>query len=132
MELDEKTGLIIIIYIVLLSGNRLISESSMYFINMAILRLLIFATLVLLHITAGDNLDQAKVQCCSQVFLSSNAGLAASAPFSLGIYTLSGERIASNQHPVYVKHSDTGDHYLYYRKKGNIYFICHCYYLILQ
>lgn len=81
---------------------------------------LALAVLVLTQFAAGEDLQQAQVQstCCSQVFLSSTAGLAASAPFSLGIYTISSQRIAGNTHPVYVKHSDTGDHYLYFREKG--------------
>lgn len=81
---------------------------------------LALAVLVMTQFAAGEDLQQAQVQstCCSQVFLSSTAGLAASAPFSLGIYTVSSQRIAGNPHPVYVKHSDTGDHYLYFREKG--------------
>ena len=81
---------------------------------------LALAVLVMTQFAAGEDLHQAQVQstCCSQVFLSSTAGLAASAPFSLGIYTVSSQKIAGNPHPVYVKHSDTGDHYLYFREKG--------------
>ena len=84
---------------------------------------LALTVLVMSHMTqfaAGEDLHQAQVEstCCGQVFLSSTAGLAASAPFSLGIYTVSSQKIAGNPHPVYVKHSDTGDHYLYFREKG--------------
>ena len=81
---------------------------------------LALAALMILQSTAGEDLHQAQVQstCCSQVFLSSTAKLADSAPFSLGIYTLSSQKIANNPHPVYVKHSDSGDHYLYFRQKG--------------
>ena len=77
-------------------------------------------TLQMLQFSAGEDLQQAQVQsaCCSQVFLSSKAGLADSAPFSLGIYTVSSQKIASNPHPVYVKHTETGDYYLYFREKG--------------
>lgn len=82
---------------------------------------LALAVLVMTQFAAGEDLHQAQVQstCCSQVFLSSTAGLAASAPFSLGIYTVSSQRIAGNHHPVYVKHSDTGDYYLYFREKDD-------------
>lgn len=81
----------------------------------------LLAALIMLQRTAGEDLHQAQVQstCCSQVFLSSTAKLAESAPFSLGIYTLSSQKIASNPHPVYVKHSDTGDYFLYFRKKDD-------------
>ena len=87
---------------------------------MTLLSARVLVTLQMLQFSAGEDLQQAQVQsaCCSQVFLSSKAGLADSAPFSLGIYTVSSQKIASNPHPVYVKHTETGDYYLYFREKG--------------
>ena len=81
---------------------------------------------LLLHAAAvvsalPDDISQASVQstCCSQVFLSSSGQLADTNQDSLGIYTISSQKIANNDHPVFVKHSKSGDFYLYYRVKGD-------------
>ena len=54
--------------------------------------------------------------CCTQVFLSSPGLLAEKQGPALGIYTLSSQKIANNTHPVYVKHRDNQDFFLYYRQ----------------
>ena len=38
------------------------------------------------------------------------------------IYSLPSQKIATNPHPVYVKHTDNGDYYLYFRDKGEKHF----------
>ena len=42
---------------------------------------------------------------CSQVFLSSQAELAATQPAALGIYTATRQRIANNSRPIYTRHT---------------------------
>ena len=56
--------------------------------------------------------------CCSQVFLSSAGIIVNNSQEALGIYTISSQKIANNDHPVYIKNTDNGDFYLYYREKG--------------
>ena len=48
-----------------------------------------------------------------------NGSSAQSNQQSLGIYTISSQKIANNKHPVYIKNTDFQDFYLYFREKGN-------------
>jgi len=53
--------------------------------------------------------------CCPQVFLSSGGPLASKSPDTLGIYTVSNQRLANNPRPIYLKQIAGKDFYLYYR-----------------
>ena len=77
---------------------------------------------LILQTSSAEPAASATVQstCCSQVFLSSDQQFAVTNQESLGIYTISQQRIANNQHPVYIKNTDHGDHYLYFREKGGV------------
>jgi len=55
--------------------------------------------------------------CCAQIFVSSSGPLAKTQSATLGIYTLSSQRIAGNPRPVYLKSQGENDFYLYYRDK---------------
>jgi len=67
----------------------------------------------------SNNVDEDENSCCSQVFLSSQGLLAQSNQQSLGIYTISSQKIANNEHPVYIKNTDIQDFYLYFRDKDD-------------
>ena len=76
---------------------------------------------ILAAVSADDEFSAvASVQntCCSQVFLSSAGIIVNNSQEALGIYTISSQKIANNDHPVYIKNTDNGDFYLYYREKG--------------
>lgn len=55
--------------------------------------------------------------CCAQIFVSSSGILANTQSATLGIYTMSSQRIAGNPRPVYLKSEGGQDYYLYYRDK---------------
>ena len=76
--------------------------------------------LQLLQLSSAESPASVVSTCCSQVFLSSSQQFADTNQQSLGIYTISSQKIANNPHPVYIKKTDHGDHFLYFRDKGNM------------
>lgn len=74
---------------------------------------------MLASVTSGQDVSSPALvaSCCTQVFLSSPALLADRQGPALGIYTLSSQKIANNSHPVYVKHRDNQDFFLYFRQE---------------
>lgn len=57
--------------------------------------------------------------CCPQVFLSSSGSLGQTQSAALGIYTLSSQKIAGNDHPVYLKSTLEQDFYLYFSEQDS-------------
>jgi len=57
--------------------------------------------------------------CCPQVFLSSSGSLGQTQSAALGIYTLSSQKIAGNDHPVYLKSTLDQDFYLYFSEQDS-------------
>ena len=69
------------------------------------------------NLISGQEVSEGS-SCCPQVFLSSSDLLAEKQAPALGIFTLANQRIANNTHPVYVKHADNQDFFLYFRQSG--------------
>jgi len=84
------------------------------------------AALLVLTSFSGGNFVESAAQtegivtssCCPQVFLSSSGSLGQTQSAALGIYTLSSQKIAGNDHPVYLKSSLEQDFYLYFSEQG--------------
>ena len=77
--------------------------------------LLVAAVLLSSNLISGQEVT-ASSSCCPQVFLSSSDLLADKQAPALGIFTLANQKIANNSHPVYVKHANNQDFFLYFRQ----------------
>ena len=81
--------------------------------------MLAVAVLLSTKLISGQEVEgRESPSCCPQVFLSSSDLLADKQAPALGIFTLASQKIANNTHPVYVKHADSQDFFLYFRQTG--------------